>query len=259
MPFADLQDVKIYYEWAGAEDLPVLAFSNGLGTNIHMWDGQIEAFSKHFRVLRYDVRGHGKSAVTPGPYKIDQLSWDLVHLMDSLQIDRAYFCGLSMGGMVGMFLGANAANRFRKLALCDTSPKFDPEHMWNKRIEAVNEGGMKAVASTVVERWLTPGFRSARPTETRNVLAMLESTNPEGYVASCAAVRDMDLRNSLKDIHLPSLVLTGTHDPAATPAVAQSLTKSIPHAVYAELPASHLSNIEARDEFNRQVLEFLSA
>jgi 3-oxoadipate enol-lactonase len=259
MPFADLQDVKIYYEWAGAEDLPVLAFSNGLGTNIHMWDGQIGAFSKHFRLLRYDVRGHGKSAVTPGPYTIEQLSWDLVHLMDLLQIDRAYFCGLSMGGMVGMFLGANAANRFRKLALCDTSPKFEPEHMWDKRIEVVNQGGMKAVAGSVVERWLTPGFCSAHPTETQNVLAMLESTNPEGYVASCAAVRDMDLWNTLKDIKLLSLVLTGTHDPGATPAVAQATAKSIPHAAYAELPASHLSNIEARDEFNQHVLKFLLA
>jgi 3-oxoadipate enol-lactonase len=257
MPFANLKDVKIYYERGGPENLPVVVFSNGLGTNLHMWDGQIEAFSRHFSVLRYDVRGHGQSEVTPGPYRIEQLSWDLLHLMDSLQIDRAYFCGLSMGGMVGMFLGANAANRFHKLALCDTSPKFDPEHMWNKRIETVNKRGMKAVASTVVERWLTADFRSAHPTETQNVLAMLESTNPEGYVASCAAVRDMDLRNTLKDIHLPALVVTGSQDPAATPASSQILANSIPGAVYAELFASHLSNIEARDEFNKQVLEFL--
>jgi 3-oxoadipate enol-lactonase len=259
MPFANLQDVTLYYEWTGAEDLPVAVFSNGLGTTIRMWDGQIDVFSKRFRVLRYDVRGHGQSAVTPGPYTIEQLSSDLVHLMDSLQLDRVHLCGLSMGGMVAMFLGANAATRFRKLALCNTSSKFDPEHMWNKRIEAVNNGGMKAVASTVVERWLTPGFRSAHPTETQNVLAMLESANPEGYVAACAAVRDMDLRNILENIHLPALVLTGTHDPAATPAASQALAKSIPHALYRELPASHLSNIEARDEFNRRVLEFLLA
>jgi 3-oxoadipate enol-lactonase len=257
MPFANLQDVKIYYEWAGTDGLPVVVFSNGLGTNIHMWDGQVDAFSKHFRVLRFDARGHGQSAVTPGPYTIEQLSWDLVHLMDTLQIDRAYFCGLSMGGMVGMFLGANAANRFHKLALCDTSPKFDPEHMWNKRIEIVNKGGMKAVASMVVERWLTTDFRASHPTETQNVLAMLESTNPEGYMAACAAVRDGDLWNILKGIHLPTLVVTGTHDPAATPVVSQALVKSIPNADYVGLPGSHLSNIEARDEFNKQVLEFL--
>jgi 3-oxoadipate enol-lactonase len=257
MPFADLADVKIYYEWAGADSLPVLVFSNGLGTNVHMWDGQIEAFSEHFRILRYDVRGHGQSTVTPGPYTLAQLSRDLVHLIDFLKLDRVDFCGLSMGGMTGMFLGVNAANRFHKLVLCNTASKFASEDMWNKRIQAVESGGMKEVASSILERWLTQTFRSAHPAETRALLSMLESANPEGYAACCSAVRDTDLRNSLKDIHLPSLVLTGTHDPAAAPAASQPLARSIAGAVYAELPASHLSNIEARMQFNQLVLEFL--
>jgi 3-oxoadipate enol-lactonase len=259
MPFADLADVKIYYEWAGQESLPVLVFSNGLGTNVHLWDGQVEAFSKHFRILRYDVRGHGQSAVTPGPYTLAQLSRDLVHLIDFLKLDRVDFCGLSMGGMTGMFLGANAANRFHKLVLCNTASKFSSEDMWNKRIEAVERGGMKEVAGSILERWLTQAFRSAHPAETQAVLSMLESANPEGYAACCSAVRDTDLRNTLKDIHLPSLVLTGTHDPAATPAASMVLAKSIPGAVYAELPASHISNVEARTQFTQQVLEFLLA
>jgi 3-oxoadipate enol-lactonase len=259
MPFADLADVKIYYEWTGAEDLPVLVFSNGLGTNVHMWDGQIATFSRHFRVLRYDARGHGQSAVTPGPYTLAQLSSDLVQLMDFLKLDRVHFCGLSMGGMTGMFLGANAANRFHKLALCNTASKFASEDMWNKRIQAVESGGMKAAAGSILERWLTETFRSAHPAETQAVLSMLESANPEGYVAGCAAVRDTDLRHTLKDIRLPSLVLTGTYDPGATPAASQVLAKSIPGAVYRELPASHISNVEARTQFNQQVLEFLRA
>ncbi len=259
MPLADLADVKIYYDWAGAENLPVLVFSNGLGTNVHLWDGQIEAFSRHFRVLRYDVRGHGQSTLTPGPHTLAQLSWDLVHLMDFLKLDRVYFCGLSMGGMTGMFLGANAANRFHKLALCNTASKFASEDMWNKRIKAVESGGMKAVTGSVLERWLTPNFRATHPAEAQAVLSMLESANPEGYVACCAAVRDTDLGHTLKDIHLPSLVLTGTHDPAATPVATQVLAKSIPDALYAEVPASHISNVEARTQFNQQVLEFLLA
>jgi 3-oxoadipate enol-lactonase len=260
MPFANLPDVKIYYEWAaGAEHLPVVVFSNGLGTNLHMWDHQIEAFSQHFRVLRYDIRGHGQSGLTPGPYTIEQLSRDLVHLLDSLQLDRVYFCGLSMGGMTGTFLGANVPNRLHKLALCNTAAKFDPEHMWNKRIQAVQSGGMKAVAASVLERWLTPEFRATHTADSQKVLTMLESANPEGYVACCAAVRDMDQRDDLKKIHLPCLVVAGTYDPAAPPAAGQLLAKSIPAATYAELPASHLSNIEARDEFNRQVLHFLLA
>lgn len=257
MPFANLKDVKIHYEWAGLDNLPVVVFSNGLGTNLHMWDGQVVAFAKHFRVLRYDARGHGQSAVTPGPYTIQQLSSDVVQLLDFLRLDRVHFCGLSMGGMVGMVLGATFADRLHKLALCNTASKFDPEHMWNNRIETVNHGGMKAVASTVVDRWLTADFRSAHPAETQEVLAMLESTNPEGYVAACAAVRDMDLRNTLQDVHAPALVVTGSQDPAATPAFSRMLAASIPGAVYTELPAAHLSNIEARDKFNRRVLEFL--
>jgi 3-oxoadipate enol-lactonase len=259
MPFASLPDVKINYEWSGAENRPVLVFSNGLGTNMHMWDHQVAALSQHFRVLRSDTRGHGQSGVTPGPYSIEQLSRDVLQLLDALKIERAYFCGLSMGGMIGMSLGAKAANRFHKLALCNTAAKFDPEHMWTKRIEAVQSGGMKAVASTVFERWFTPGFRSTHLADTQAVLTMLEAANPEGYVACCAAVRDMDQRDILKDIHLPCLIVAGTHDPAAPPATAQALAKSIPGAEYVELPASHLSNIEASDEFNRQVLQFLQA
>jgi 3-oxoadipate enol-lactonase len=259
MPFANLPDVRLCYESAGAERSPVLVFSNGLGTNTHMWDGQIAAFSEHFRVLRYDIRGHGQSGYTTGPYSIEQLSRDVVGLLDALHIDRVHFCGLSMGGMTGMWLGENATGRIRKLVLCNTAAKFDPEHMWNKRIGTVRSGGMKAVAGSVLERWLTPNFRSAHPDEAQKVLAMLEGANPEGYAACCAAVRDMDLRDRLKDIRVPSLIVGGAYDPAASPKDSQALASAIPHAAYAELPASHLSNIEARDEFNKKVLEFLLA
>jgi len=257
MPFADLPDVKIHYELAGAESFPVLLFSNSLGTNLSMWDGQLETFARYFRILRYDTRGHGQSGATPGPYNVDQLSGDVLRLLDLLQLDHVYFCGLSMGGTTGMFLGANAPKRFQKLVLCNTAAKFGPADAWNTRIEKVKSGGMKAVASMVLERWLTPEYRSAHPQEAQSVLAMLESANPAGYIACCAAVRDADMQNHLKNIAVPSLVVAGTFDPAATPAIGQELAHAIPDASYVELPASHLSNIEARDEFNRQVLQFL--
>jgi 3-oxoadipate enol-lactonase len=259
MPFANLPDVKIHYELAGAETFPVLMFSNSLGTNLSMWNGQLETFARYFRILRYDTRGHGQSGVSPGPYKMEQLSWDVIHLLDALQLDRVYFCGLSMGGTTGMFLGANAPKRFQKIVLCNTSPKFGSADLWNARIEKVKGGGMKAVASMVLERWLTPEYRSAHPKETQNVLAMLESANPEGYVACCAAVRDADMHNQLKNIAVPSLIVAGTSDPAATPAIGQELARAIPGASYVELAASHLSNIEAEVEFSRQVLPFLLA
>lgn len=257
MPFANLPDAKLHYEWSGAEHNPALVFSNCLGTNLHMWDSQIELFSQRFRILRYDTRGLGQSDVTPGPYTIEQLSWDVVRLLDVLQIERASFCGLSMGGMTGMFLGVNAPNRFYKLVLCNTAAKIGTAETWNARIHAVETGGMKAVAGAVIERWLTPTFRAMHPVETQSILTMLESANPQGYMANCAAVRDMDQRDALGNIRVPCLVVTGTHDPATTPADAQVLTNSIPSAVYTELSASHLSNVEARNEFNRQVLQFL--
>jgi 3-oxoadipate enol-lactonase len=257
MPFAHLPDVMVYYEFNGDPHLPVLVLSNCLGTNMRMWDPQMEVFAEHFRVLRYDTRGLGQSGVTPGPYTIEQLSRDVLALLDELKLDHVYFCGLSMGGMIGMFLGTHAAKRLKKIVLCNTAAKIGTAESWNARIQAVQNGGMKAVAGSVIERWLTPQFRASHPGETQSVLAMLESANPQGYAANCAAVRDTDRRNTVKEIRVPCLVVSGTHDPGATPADGQTLVKAIPGAQYVELPTSHLSNIEARDDFNRQVVQFL--
>lgn len=259
MPLAKLQDGQIHYEWAGPEQAPVLVFSNSLGTTWRMWDPQAAELSKHFRVLRYDTRGHGESSVTPGPYSIAQLSRDVVQLLNALGLDRVHFCGLSMGGMTGMFLGANAPEMFNKIVLCNTAAKIGTPETWNARINAVREGGMKAVASSVIERWLTSGFRATHLAETAAVLGMLESVNPQGYVANCAAVRDADLREALGAVRVPTLILAGSHDPATTPADGEFVAKRIPGAHYVEVPAAHLSNIEAHDDFNRAVTEFLRA
>jgi 3-oxoadipate enol-lactonase len=257
MPFAKLPDAQIHYEWSGNERLPVLLFSNSLGTNLRMWDGQVDAFTQHFRVLRYDTRGHGQSSVTPGPYTIQQLCGDVLGLLDTLRLDRVYFCGLSMGGSTGMFLGANAPQRFDKMVLCNTSPKFGTPETWQARIQAVQNGGMKAVAPGVIERWLTTCFRAAHAQETQSVLSMVEATDPHGYMANCAAVRDADMRPLLAKIRVPCLVVAGTHDLSATPADGRLLAHTIPGAEYVELPTAHLSNVEARDEFNRHAVRFL--
>jgi 3-oxoadipate enol-lactonase len=259
MGFAKLEDAQVFYRWDGPESAPVIAFSNSLGTTHEMWNGQVEAFSKYFRVLRYDSRGHGQSSVTPGPYNIEQLGRDVVGLLDALRLDRVYFCGLSMGGMVGMYLGANAAARFHKIVLCNTAAKIGTPDTWNARITAVQQGGMKAVAGSVIERWLTAGYRAAHPGETAQALAMLESGNAAGYVASCGAVRDMDYREKLGSVQVPALVVSGTHDPVTPPADGRFLEAHIRGAKYVEFAAAHLSNIEARDEFNRQVLAYLKS
>ena len=259
MSFAKLPDAQIHYEWSGSETAPVLIFSNSLGATLNMWDAQLADFSQYFRILRYDTRGHGQSSVTSGPYTIEQLSHDVLRLFDILQISKASFCGLSMGGMTGMFLGAHAPSRFHKIVLCSTAAKIGTSETWNSRIEAVQKGGMKAVASSVIERWFTAPFRASHPAQTATMLAMLENTDPAGYVANCAAVRDFDQRNGLAAVKVPALILSGTIDPVTTPADGRFLAQHIPGARFMEVSAAHISNIEAQSEFNREVLAFLRA
>lgn len=259
MPFVQLPDTRIHYLLEGPAASPVLVFSNSLGTNFSMWDPQATALQNKFRILRYDTRGHGKSSATPGPYSIEQLARDTLALLDALHLDRVHFCGLSMGGMIGMRLGANAPERLNKLILCNTGAKIGTADIWRSRIEAVRTSGMKSIAPAVIERWFTPAFRSNDPAAIANVQKQLEETNPDGYAACCAAVRDFDFRQDLNSIVVPTLVISGAHDPATPPADGHFLSNHIPGAKYAELNAAHLSNIEDRDSFNREVNAFLTA
>jgi 3-oxoadipate enol-lactonase len=259
-PFAEFPDYRIHYALSGADALggrpnaPVLVLSNSLGTNFSMWDAQLPGFEKHFSVLRYDARGHGQSTVAPGPYTFEQLGGDVVALLDALKIESADFCGLSMGGMTGLWLGLHAAHRLRKLIVCSASAKFGTAETWEKRIAAVHQGGMKSVALQVVERWYTPEFRASAPETTRATLQMLEATPAEGYMACCAALRDSDMRESIKQIRTPTLILTGAKDPVSPPADGKFLASTIPGAQYRELNAAHLSNVEAPTDFSREVL-----
>jgi 3-oxoadipate enol-lactonase len=259
MAFAKLPDAQLFYQWDGPEKMPALVFSNSLGTTHRMWDAQIEAFSKQFRVLRYDNRGHGQSSVTPGPYTIEKLADDILRLLDTLQVDRIHFCGLSMGGQVGMYLAANIRSRLNNLVLCSTAAKIGTPDVWNARITAVQQGGMKAVAGAVLERWFTAACRASHKGDLVEIQQMLEGADPVGYVASCSAVRDMDFREKLGAVQAPTLVIAGEHDPATPPADGRFLAEHIRGARFVELPAAHLANIEARDAFNSTVLGFLKS
>jgi len=257
MPFAQLSGVSIHYVWNGPEAAPVLVFCNSLGATYRMWDAQLEAFSHHFRILRYDTRGHGESGAPQGPYSVEQLSRDVIQLLDVVGVRRVSFCGISMGGTTGMYLAANYPERFYKIALCNTAAKIANADFWNARIEAVRKSGLSSVSPGLMERWFTFDFRSSHPEEVAEVKAMLDNTNPEGYVANCAAVRDADLHSSLSKIKTPTLVVAGLHDTGVTPADAHVIADGIPGARVIELNAAHISNIEARDAFNHQVLSFL--
>jgi 3-oxoadipate enol-lactonase len=257
MPFAQLQDVRIHYDLAGPLGAPALVFSNSLGATLSMWDPQMPVFEKQFRVLRYDTRGHGQSSVTRGPYTIDQLARDVIGLLDELKLDRVRFCGLSMGGQTGMWLALNAPDRFHKLVLCNTAAKIGTPEMWNTRIEGVRKGGMKSISSAVMERWFSADYRTKSPDVVTSTKLMLEGANPDGYVRNCAAIRDFDARESIAAIHVPTLVIAGTHDAATTPADGRYLADRIAGARYVELNAAHLSNIENRDRFNTELSAFL--
>jgi len=187
MPFVKLADAQIYYSLEGQTSQPALILSNSLGADFSMWDSQIPEFSKSFRVLRSDTRGHGKSSVTPGLYTIEQLAKDVLALADALEFERLHFCGLSMGGQIGMWLAANAPQRLNKLVLSSTAAKIGTAEMWNARIATVRKEGMKNVAAAAIERWFTPPFRAKEASTIANTRKTLEATHPDGYAASAAS------------------------------------------------------------------------
>jgi 3-oxoadipate enol-lactonase len=259
MPFAQLRDGRLHYEIAGSPGAPALVFSNSLGATLSMWDSQLPVLQKQFRVLRYDTRGHGQSSPTPGPYAIEQLGRDVLALLDEFELGRVNFCGLSMGGQTGMWLALNAADRLDKLILSNTAAKIGTPEMWNTRIETVQKGGMKSISAAVMERWFSADYRSSSPDAVAVIQQSFERTNPEGYAANCAAIRDFDAREAIAAIQKPTLVISGTHDAATTPADGRYLREHIAGARYVELNAAHLSNIETSDRFNTELSAFLQS
>jgi 3-oxoadipate enol-lactonase len=257
MPFVDVGELRTHYAFSGDKG-PVVVFSNSLGTDFSMWDPQMAELQKHFRVLRYDTRGHGNSSVTPGNYSIEQLGRDVLGLLDSLSLDRVHFCGLSMGGMIGMWLGIHAPARIQHLVLCNTGARIGTKEIWNARIATVQKDGMKPVAASVVERWFTPEFRASCPEAVAKAQRMLENTPPAGYAACCAAVRDMDQRAEIGRIKAPTLVVYGAHDPVISLPEAQFLGDRIPGAEKVELASAHLSNVEQAGAFTEAVSKFLA-
>src|ERR1700737_72576 len=228
MPFIETKDLRMYYELDGPASAPALALSNSLGTNLSLWDAQLPVFAQNFRLLRYDSRGHGRTSAPQGAYSVEMLARDLLQLLDALNLQRVNFCGLSIGGMTRMWLAVNAPQCLQKLILSNTAPKIGKLETWNERIRIVREGGTKAVAEQVVERWFTPDFRASHPDQVAKTRSMIESTSTDGYAGSCAAVRDFNFWEKVGAIRAQSLVIAGTHDSAVPTSDAQKLAKQIP-------------------------------
>jgi 3-oxoadipate enol-lactonase len=259
MPFLDTASVRLHYLFEQNADRPVLLLSNSLGTSLSMWEPQVARFREHFSLLRMDTRGHGRSSTSSQPFGLADLGRDVLRLIDHLALPKFSFCGLSMGGMIGQWLGVNAAARLDALILSNTAAKIGTPESWNTRIQLATAEGMPSVANVVIERWFTPAFRRDHPEIVERTLNMLRSCDSKGYVECCAAIRDADLRDAIDSITVPTLVIYGTEDPLTTATDAQFLAGHIAGATTLPLRAAHLSNVEAADDFTSGVLNFLLA
>lgn len=257
MPLLTLGTTPCYYRLSGRDDRPALVLSHSLGQDHGMWDSQIAELSAHFRVLRYDIRGHGASGVVPGAYRIEQLGADLLALADALGIARFAFCGLSLGGMIGQWLATHAPDRIAALVLANTSARPDAEKMEARRL-AVLSDGMPAVADLVMTRFFSPRLLEDHPPAVADARRTLLATHPVGYAGCCAAIRDMDGTGALGSIRCPVLVISGALD-ISLPWTGHSeiLARDIPGATVLHLPAAHLSNIEQPRSFTAALQRFL--
>jgi 3-oxoadipate enol-lactonase len=254
--------IHINYRIDGPEGAPWVTMSNSLATTHRMWDPQVAAFTKQYRVLRYDKRGHGETDVTPGPYSFELLADDALALLDALGIARTHFVGLSMGGMTGMTMALRRPAVLRSLVLCDTTskdPLGDPA-LWQQRIDTVTAGGsMEPLVETTVARFLTPATVKNRPAVADFVRGMVRGTPVAGYVACCQAISKLDLTERLPAITLPTLIVVGADDPATTVEMARTIHRGIAGSELVVLPdAAHLSNLEQTEAFDQAVLGFLA-
>lgn len=258
MPMIDVDGCPINVEVEGREGAPVLMLSNSLGIDLHMWDDQVKPFTEHFRLVRYDTRGHGKSGAPKGPYSMDLLGRDVLAVLDALKIKKTNWCGLSMGGMIGMWLGAHAPDRVERLILSNTSTHFADPSVWNGRLKTVREKGVQAIAGGTMERWFTEGFRASHPEKVAHIRELFLETKPDGYIACGEAIRDMDHREIIRKIAAPTLVIAGRHDLGATVEAAEFIHERIPGSKLTVLEAAHVANVEVPKVYADTVLGFLT-
>jgi 3-oxoadipate enol-lactonase len=242
----------------GPEDAPALLLSNSLSSDLSMWDDQVPVWSRRFRVIRYNGRGQGASVMTPAPYSMDRLGRDAIGILDALGVARAHFCGLSMGGMVGMWLLTHAPERIGRAVLANTAAHMGPAAQWNDRIALARAGGMEATVEPTVKRWFPPAFHAAAPATIDRMRAMIRRTPVEGYAGCCEAIRDMDQRETIKAVTTPTLVIIGAKDPATTPEAGRAIHAAISGSRTVMLDAAHISNVEQPAAFTEAVGAFLA-
>ena len=246
---------RLHHTVEGPADAPVLVLSNSLGTTLEMWDDQAPALAERFKVVRFDSRGHGRSEVPGGPYAIEELGRDVLALLEDLGLERVHFCGLSMGGMTGMWLAINAPERIDRLALCSTSTHMPPAEDWHERARVVRTEGMRAIADGAIERWFSAQGPQERPEAVARVRQGLLDSPPEGYAASCEAIAAHDLREKVGAISAPTLVIAGDEDPSTPPDHMRFIADRVEGARLVDLErARHLLNVEHPNRVTQELL-----
>ena len=250
---------RLSYQVEGPADAPVLLLSNSIGSTRDLWARTVPAFAAHYRVVRYDARGHGASAVPGGDYSIEQLGRDALAVLDAVGAPSAHVCGISLGGLTAMWLGVHAPERVTRLVLANTAARIGSDESWRDRIALVRNEGMSAVADRAMLTWFTAEYRERDPETVRGFRAMLQACAPAGYLGCCAALRDADLRDTISGTRCPALVIAGQHDVSTTVAQAELVRERIPSAELIVLDSAHLSNVERSEDFAAAVIEFLGA
>ena len=250
--------MSLTHHLVGPETAPVLVLSSSIGTTSELWDAQLPDLLPRFRVLRFDHPGHGASPLPAGPLTVEGIADSVLGLLDELEIARVSFCGLSLGGMVGIALSLAAPSRIERLVLACTAAYLGPPEGWRERARLVRRDGMEAIADSVLARWFTSAFRSAEPETVARFRQTLVSSSPEGYAACCDAIAAWDARERLHDIGAPTLVVVGADDPVTTLEHAAPMGREIRGARIVTLPAAaHLANVEQPEAFNRALLGHL--
>ena len=252
------KNTSIHYELIGPRDAPLVVLAHALGTNLTLWDRQVEPLGGSFRILRYDAPGHGNSPASRSPYTLSVLASDVITLLDKLGVIRAHFCGVSMGGIIGQYLAIHHPERIASLVLSNTAAKIGTAEKWDRRIRLVAEAGMPAVFEEVVDGWFSAPFRDLHPPIVDSLARALKATAPEGYMGCCQALRDADLSQHLEQVKAPTLVIAGTEDQATPMASAQFLQHKIRGSQLIPLRCGHLACAEAAAEFTDQLNRFLT-
>jgi 3-oxoadipate enol-lactonase len=250
--------IELHHLEEGPREAPAVLLAPSLGTTLRLWDRLAEALAGEFRVVRFDLRGHGDSPVPPGPYSVEDHADDVVALADRLGLERFALVGISLGGGIGQVLALNNPDRVGSLVLCCTGPKFADPHTWLERGALVRADGMQPLAGPTRNRWFTPRFQHEQPDEVDRVIGMLTSTSPQGYAACCDGLSAYDVTDRLRDIGVPTRVIAGSDDPTTGPDVAKDLAAAITGADVVVIDGvSHIANVAAPDELNAAVLDHL--